>query len=207
MALVFYTNPMSRGRIVRWMLEEVGAPYETKVLTYGPEMKSPEYLALNPMGKVPAIVHDGQVVTEAAAICAYLAFAFPDVGLAPEPAERADFFRWMFLAAGPGEAAITNAAFGFELPDSDEARGRAGYGSLEMVTDALATMLADGRDYICGARFTAADVYVGAQIQFGLQFGTLPDRPGFAEYAQRLARRPAALRAVEIDTALMPQEG
>lgn len=127
------------------MLEEVGAPYETRVLGYGPEMKAPAYLALNPMGKVPCIVHDGQVVTEAAAICAYLAFAFPEAGLAPEPQERADFFRWMFFAAGPGEAAITNAAFGFELPDTDEARGRAGYGSLTLVVDALAALLADGR--------------------------------------------------------------
>ncbi|TNF23254.1 MAG: glutathione S-transferase [Rhodobacteraceae bacterium] len=205
--LVFHTNPMSRGRIARWMLEEVGAPYDTKVLQYGPEMKSPEYLAINPMGKVPAIVHKGRVVTEAAAICAYLAFAFPDAGLAPEPDEQADFFRWMFFAAGPGEAAITNHAFGFQLPDTPEARGRAGYGSLDMVADALAAMLADGRAHVTGTRFTAADVYVGAQIQFGLQFGTLPERPGFADYAQRLASRPAALRAREIDDALMPKQG
>ena len=204
MALVFYTNPMSRGRIARWMLEETGLPYETRVLSFGPEMKSPEYLAINPMGKVPAIVHDGQVVTEAAAICAYLAFAAPEAGLAPEADERAAFFRWMFLTAGPGEAAITNAAFGFDLPDTDEARGRAGYGSLDAVADALSGMLTDGRSHVCGVRFTAADVYVGAQIQFGLQFGTLPDRPGFADYAQRLAERPAAIRARELDDALMP---
>lgn len=207
MALVLYTNPMSRGRMARWMLEEVGAPYETRVLEYGPEMKSPEFLALNPMGKVPTIVHDGQVVSEAAAICAYLAFAFPEAGLAPEPGERADFFRWMFLAAGPGEAAITNAAFGFELPDSDEARGRAGYGSLDLVADALAALLADGRPHVCGTRFTAADVYVGGQIQFGLQFDTLPERPGFADYAKRLASRPAQMRANEIDDALLPKQG
>lgn len=207
MALVFYTNPMSRGRIARWMLEEVGATYETKVLAYGPEMKSPEYLALNPMGKVPAIVHDGQVVTEAAAICTYLAFAFPETGLAPEPDERADFFRWLFLAAGPGEQAVTNTSFGFALPDDPQARGRSGYGSLDTVADALAAMLADGRPFVCGARFTAADVYVGAQIQWGMQFGTLPERPGFADYAKRLASRPAAMRANDLDNALMPEEG
>ncbi len=203
MALVFYTNPMSRGRIARWMLEETCAAYETRVLSYGPEMKAPEYLALNPMGKVPAIVHDGRVVTEAAAICAYLAFAFPAAGLAPEPDERADFFRWMFFAAGPGEAAITNAAFGFALPDTDEARGRAGYGSLDAVADALAALLADGRPHVCGRRFTAADVYVGAQIRFGLHFDSLPERPGFADYAKRLASRPALIRANEIDDALL----
>lgn len=205
--LVFYTNPMSRGRIARWMLEEVGAPYDTRVLSYGPEMKSPEYLAVNPMGKVPTIVHKGQVVTEAAAICAYMAMAFPDAGLAPEPEERADFYRWMFFAAGPCEAAVVNASFGFDLPDTPEARGRAGYGSLDNVADALASMLADRRTYVCGARFTAADVYVGSQIVWGLQFGTLPERPGFADYAQRLTSRPAALRANELDNALMPEQG
>lgn len=205
--LVFYTNPMSRGRIARWMLEETGAPYDTRVLQYGPEMKAPEYLAINPMGKVPAIVHKGRVVTEGAAICAYMALTFPEADLAPAEDERADFFRWLFFAAGPGEAAITNASFGFNLPDTPEARGRAGYGSLDNVADALAAMLADGRDYVTGARFTAADVYVGAQIQWGMQFGTLPERPGFAAYAKRLASRPAAMRARELDDALMPKQG
>ncbi|MGY3439339.1 MULTISPECIES: glutathione S-transferase family protein [unclassified Marinovum] len=203
--LIFYTNPMSRGRIVRWMLEEIGAPYETRILAYGPEMKSPAYLAINPMGKVPAIQHKGRSVTEAAAICAYLAMAFPEAGLAPNDTERADFYRWMFFAAGPGEAAITNAAFGFDLPDTPEARGRAGYGSLDNVADALAGLLADGRDYVTGARFTAADVYVGAQIIFGLQFATLPERPGFADYAKRLTSRPAHMRATEMDNAVMPK--
>lgn len=205
--LVFYTNPMSRGRIARWMLEEVGAPYDTRVLQYGPEMKSPDYLAINPMGKVPAIVHKGQVVTEAAAICAYLALSFPEAGLAPTDDERADFFRWLFFAAGPGEAAITNQSFGFHVPDDDEARGRAGYGCFDDMVNALEGMLADGRDHVCGARFTAADVYVGAQISWGLEFGTLPERPGFADYAKRLASRPAAKRANEMDNALMPKQG
>ncbi len=99
MALTFYTNPMSRGRIARVMLEELGEPYETVVLDYGTTMKAPEYLAVNPMGKVPAVVHDGRVVTEVAAICTHLAMAFPEKGLMAE--DTATFFRWMFFAAGP----------------------------------------------------------------------------------------------------------
>ena len=203
--LVFYTNPMSRGRIVRWMLEELGQPYETQVLEYGPRMKSPDYLAINPMGKVPAVQHGHTVVTEAAACCAYLAAAFPEAGLAPAPGtpESAAYLRWMFFAAGPGEAAITNASFGFHLPDDPQVRGRSGYGSLELVADGLAAMLSDGRDYVTGEAFSAADVYVGSQILWGRRLGTLPDRPRFAEYTRRLTARPAAMRAREIDDALM----
>src|SRR5579863_5971550 len=94
--LVFYTNPMSRGRIVRWMLEEVGAPYRTEFLDYGGRMKAPDYLAINPMGKVPAITHGGVAVTEVAAICAYLADAFPEAGLAPPSGSKArgPYYRW-----------------------------------------------------------------------------------------------------------------
>ena len=181
--IVFYTNPMSRGRIVRWMLEELGEPYETRVLEYGPQMKSPDYLALNPMGKVPTVQHGHVVVTEAAACCAYLAAAFPEAGLAPDAgtAESAAYLRWMFFAAGPGEAAMTNADFGFSLPDSPQARGRSGYGSLELVADAFATMLSDGREYVTGEVFSAADVYVGSQILWGRRLGTLPDRLGFSD--------------------------
>ncbi len=97
--LVFYTNPMSRGSTVRWMLEEVGAPYRTEVLEFGTTMKSPEFLAINPMGKVPAIRHGDAVVTESAAICAYLADAFPAAELAPPPSARAAYYRWLFFAS------------------------------------------------------------------------------------------------------------
>lgn len=207
--LDFYTNPMSRGRIVRWMLEELGQPYETHVLEYGPEMKSDAYRAINPMGKVPAIRHGEAVVTECAAICCYLADAFPGAGLAPEHGSplRAPYYRWMFFAAGPGETAITNRSFGFELPDDPEARGRAGWGCFEDVCGAFEALLADGRDYVTGAAFSAADVYVGSQIGWGLQFGTLPERPGFRAYAERLQARPAWIRAKEMDDALLADRG
>ena len=157
------------------------------------------------MGKVPTLQHGHSVVTEAAACCAYLAAAFPDAGLAPASGtpESAAYLRWMFFAAGPCEAAITNASFGFQLPDNPQARGRCGYSSLEGVADALATMLSDGREYVTGASFSAADVYVGSQILWGKMLGTLPDRPGFAAYAERLTGRPAAVRARELDKALI----
>ena len=143
--LVFYTNPMSRGRIVRWMLEEVGAPYRTEVLDYGTTMKAPGYLAVNPMGKVPAIRHGDAVVTEAAAICAYLADAFPEAGLAPAPGERlrGPYYRWLFFGAGPIEAAATNKAMGFEVPP--DRKPMAGYGSLADVMSALERRARQGR--------------------------------------------------------------
>lgn len=203
--LVLYTNPMSRGRITRWMLEEVGRPYRTEVLDYGTTMKDPEYLAINPMGKVPAIKHGETVVTEGAAICAYLADAFPDVGLAPPPGDRARgaYYRWLFFAAGPIEAAVTNKSMGFEIPDGRETM--AGYGRFEHVMDAMEGAVT-ASDYVAGDRFTAADVYFGSQIGWGLMFGSIEKRPAFEEYWARIRDRPAAKRARELDDALLAQQ-
>ncbi len=201
--LVFYTNPMSRGRIARWMLEEVGEPYRTVALDFGPSMKTPEFLAINPLGKVPTIVHGDQVVTEAAAICAYLADAFPAAGLAPQPARRGAYYRWLFFAAGPLEAAATNQSLGVEVPE--ERRGMVGYVRLATMLDALEAAL-QRHDYIAGERFSAADVYVGSHVGWGMRFKTLEARPAFVAYWQRLADRPAAQRATAIDDALMPKE-
>ena len=200
--LVFYTNPMSRGRIARWMLEEVGAPYRTEVLDYGTTMKEPEYLAINPMGKVPALRHGETVVTECAAICCYLADAFPNAGLAPPPGDRrrGPYYRWMFFAAGPVEAAMANQALGVEVPG--ERKGMIGYGSLAEVIAALEAAVA-GREYLVGDRFSAADVYVGSHIGWGMSFGALEKRPAFERYYARISARPAAIRAREIDDALL----
>ena len=203
MALIFYTNPMSRGRIARWMLEEIGAPYETVLLDFADSMKAADYLAVNPMGKVPAIEHDGRVVTEGAAICAYLADAFPEAGLAPTEAERADYYRWMFFAAGPVEAAITNGALGVTVPD--ERKAMVGYGSLDDVVAVLERAVTVN-PYFAGDRFTAADVYAGSQIAWGTMFGTLPKREAFDAYLARINDRPAAVRAREIDDALIPHQ-
>ncbi|WP_121629121.1 glutathione S-transferase family protein [Tropicibacter alexandrii] len=201
--LIFWTNPMSRGRIVRWMLEECGAQYETRVVEYGPEMKSDSYRALNPMGKVPVVQAGETVVTECAAICCWLAEAFPEAGLIPDPGARGDFYRWMFFAAGPVEAAVTAASFGFDPQDAQGAR-RAGWGTLASVADTLETLLADGRPWLLGDGFSAVDVYLGSQINWGQSFGTLPERAGFADYAARITTRPAAIRAKALDDALTP---
>ncbi|PYE89761.1 glutathione S-transferase family protein [Phyllobacterium leguminum] len=196
--LTLYTNPMSRGRIARWMLEEIGEPYNVEILDFGPPMKNDEYCAINPMGKVPALRHGSHVVTEAAAICAYLADTFPQAGLAPRPEERADYYRWMFFAAGPVEAALTNHALGLE-PPAEKSR-MVGYGTYTSVLDALEKAVSR-HPYIAGERFTAADVYVGSQVSWGLGFGTLEPRPAFTAYAQRLKQRQALARANELDDA------
>ncbi|XOV86612.1 MAG: glutathione S-transferase family protein [Pseudomonadota bacterium] len=198
--LTFYTNPMSRGRIIRWLLEESGIDYDTVILSYDGEMTAPEYLAINPMGKVPAIRHAGKVVTECAAICAYIADAFPEARLAPPADDRADYYRWLFFAAGPLEQAVVNRSLGFEVT-SEQGR-MAGYGSYDRAVDVLEAMIA-GRDYVTGEHFTAADVYVGSQVNWGLDFGTLPARDAFKVYSDRLKAREAYQRAVQIDDSLM----
>lgn len=205
--IVFYTNPQSRGRIVRWMLEEVGQPYRTEVLSFGEGMKSPEYLAINPMGKVPAIVHRGTVVTEGAAICSYLADAFPAAGLAPalDDPRRGDYFRWLFFAAGPVEAAVSAKALGLLAPP-DKA-GTVGYGSFEQTVDTLERAAAGASPWLLGEQFSAADVYVGSQVLWGTLFKTLPVRDAFSAYGKRLQSREAWQRATALDDALIPPRG
>ena len=200
--VVFYTNPMSRGQIVRWALEESGAAYETVIVEYGADMKAPDYLAINPMGKVPAIRHEGRVVTEAAAVCAYLAEAFPEAGLAPTVEERAAYWRWLFFAAGPLEYAI---AFKFMGPEvQEEQTARIGFGTYDDAVGAVDDLL-ERNDYVCGRRFTMADVFVGSHIEWGLEFGTLPKRPAFEAYASRIAAREARQRARQIDRTLIAE--
>lgn len=199
--VVFYTNPRTRGRIVRWMLEEIGRPYRTELLDMA-TLKGAAYLAINPMGKVPAIRHRGVIVTETAAICTYLADAFPQAELAPGAGDplRGSFYRWLFFAAGPIEAAVTNKALGFETPQGRE--GMAGWGTFAAVMDAMESAISHG-PYIVGNRFSAADVYFGSQIGFGLMFNSIEKRPAFERYWQGISSRPAALRAREIDDALI----
>lgn len=190
--LVFYTNPQSRGMVVHWVLEEIGAPYSIEVKEYGTTMKAPEYLAINPMGKVPAIRHGDTVVTETAAICAYLADAFPQAELAPAPTARGDYYRWLFFAAGCVEPAMSNHAAGWD--PAPEMQARFGYGSYDAVIETLAKALA-GRRYIAGDAFTAADAYVGSMIGFGMRVGVIDKRPEFEAYWSGLEDRPARLRA------------
>lgn len=201
-ALTYYTNPQSRGRIAHWMMEELGEPYDTVWLEYGTSMKAPDYLAINPMGKVPAL-RDGQVVvTEAAAICAYLADRFPDKGLAPPlgSAARAAYFRWMFFTANPLEMATTAKALGWAVPEGRSVM--VGFGSYEHTMDALETALRPG-PHVCGEPFTAADVVLGSALIWGLMFGSIDKRPVFEAYVARLRQRPALQRANALNEARM----
>jgi len=200
--LTFYTNPMSRGQTVRWMLEEVGEPYDTEILDYGSTMKAEPYLSVNPMGKVPAIKHGDKVVTEVAAICCYLADAFPEAGLAPPPSERADYYRWIFFTSGPIEAAFSNKAAGWE-PGPDKQR-MFGYGTYDLAIATLEKTLA-GREYIAADHFTAADLFVGANVNFMLAFKLLDPRPVVTDYAARMTDRDAYRRAKEIDGKLIAE--
>jgi glutathione S-transferase len=199
--VTFYTNPQSRGGIARWMLEEVGAPYETVLLDYGTTMKGADYLTINPMGKVPAIKHGDKVVTEASAICAYLADAFPEAGLAPTSNDRADYYRWLFFAAGPIEAAFSSKAMGWEAPA--ERQGMLGFGNFETAVGVLEGAVT-GKAFVAGEQFSAADVYVGSMIDFMLMFGQLQPNAAFDAYLGPLQERPAYKRAKEIDAALLP---
>ncbi len=202
--ITFYTNPMSRGQIARWMLEEVGEPYEAVILDYGTTMKAPDYLAINPMGKVPAIRHGDTVVTEGAAICAYLADAFPEKQLAPPPGDplRGTYYRWLFFGAGPVETAVTNNYLNWN-PTPEQAM-MVGYGSYSTVLDVLQKLVASA-PYLLGDRFSALDVYLGSQIAWGIGFGTMEKRPGFEDYVARITDRPAYRKAKDIDQALMPK--
>lgn len=201
-SLVLYTNPMSRGRIARWMIEEVGVPYRAEIVPFGPPMKSANYRHLNPMGKVPMVRHGEVIVTECAAICSYLADTFPEAGLAPPTTARGSYYRWLFFAAGPLEAAVSNRSLGFDVP-ADKQR-MIGYGSFEDVMDTL-EIAVSANPYVAGKTFSAADVYVGSHIGWGLRFGSIEKRPAFKDYLARVSDRPAYKRANELDDAAMAQ--
>jgi len=199
--LTFYTHPMSRARITRWMLEETGLPYEEVVLDFGTTIKSPEYLAVNPMGKVPALRHGDTVITENAAICAYLADLVPDKRLAPPlgSPERGSYYRWLFFLAGPVEALFTARSTGTLAKPM-----QAGYGSEADVLRVLEQAVA-GREFLCGDHFTAADLYMAAFVGYYMMIGELEKKPAFVEFASRHAQRPAAIAANQRDDALVAQ--
>lgn len=203
-AYTLFTNPMSRGQIARWALHEAGVDYDQVLIDWA--AKPAEFLAANPMGKVPTLIHRSEtgerVITECAAICAYLAEAEPEAGLLPSDAELADYYRWMFFAAGPVEQAIVGRSMGWEVPKERE--GMVGFGSLERVLDTLDNHFGS-HNFVCGARFTMADVYVGSQIDWGLTFGSIPPHEAFVAYAERLQARAAYKAAKAIDNALIEE--
>ena len=193
--LVLYTNPQSRGAMVHWMLEEIGCPYRVEVKQFGADMKSPEYLAINPMGKVPAIRHGNRVVTETAAILCYLADVFPAAKLAPPPAERDAYYRWLFFVAGCCEPAMGNKSVGWN-PDTPDLQGRFGYGSYERTMETVAQAV-DGRRHLAADHFTAADLYMASFLYWGMMFGIVEKRPVFEAYVTPHVERPASVRAQE----------
>ena len=199
--LILFTHPQSRGAMVHWMLEEIGCPYRLEVKQFGPDMKSPEYLAINPMGKVPALRHGNTVVTESAAILCYLADLFPEAKLAPPPAERGAYYRWMFFVSGCGEPALANKAAGWS-PDTPELQVMFGYGSYERTLETVTQAVAE-RTTIAADHFTAADLYMASFLHWGMMFGGIEKRPVFEDYAERHVGRPAALRAQEQGAKLM----
>ena len=196
--LVFYTNPQSRGRIAHWMLEEIGLPYQTIWLEYGDDMSSSEFLAVNPMGKVPVLRHGDAVITETAAICAYLVDCFAEKNLMPPIGHptRANYYRWLFFAAGPLEQAVTARTLDWHVPEGRSSM--VGFGAYELTINTLEKALMPG-PYICGEQFTAADVYVGSQIGWSMLFGSIEKRPVFEAYVDRLYARPAAMRASQLN--------
>jgi glutathione S-transferase len=203
--LTLYHAAPSRSSIVRWMLEEVGAPYEVELLDLQQgEQRRPEYLAINPMGKVPALKHGDTVITEAAAICCYLADAFPQAGLTIPVGDprRGPYLKWLFFGPGCVEPAMTDRAF----PRKEEPQqGMLGWGDFETVLDVIAAGVSSPGPYLMGEPFTAADVVIGSDLRWGMAFGLIPERPEFREYTQRLGERPALQRATAADEELAGQ--
>jgi glutathione S-transferase len=196
----FFFNPMSRAQIARWALHEVNADYDPVFVDW--KAKPQALLDANPMGKLPTIIHHTPagdlVVSEAAAVCHYLAEAERS-DLLPTAAERASYYRWLFFAAGPLEASVTANAMGWKVPDGRE--GMAGFGTFDRTLDALDQWLSTN-DFATGKRFTMADVYLGSQVDWGLMFKSMPERPSFLAYAERVRSRPAYAAAKAIDMGL-----
>ena len=204
--ITLYTNPWSRGRIVRWMLEELGVDYDVIVKEYGSTIKEQDYLAINPMGKVPSLVHGDTVITEVAAICTYLADRFPERHLAPAlgSPERGTFFRWMFFIAGPVEMAITATTYDWTI-NRDNAQ-TVGCGLIPNSISTLELALEKG-PYLCGSQFTAVDVLAASNLGWFMEQKVIEPLPVFREYVDRLQQRPAAIRANALDDALVvPKE-
>ena len=201
-SLTFYSHPMSRGRTVRWMLEECGARYDSVMLDFGTTMKAPGYLAINPMGKVPALRHGETIITEVSAICAYLADLFPEKNLAPPvgSAARGSYYRWLFFTAGPLETAMTAKSLNLLAPPDKAVE--VGYGNYIDVMDTVEAAISNG-PYLCGDHFTACDLHLAAYLRWGMQTGGVEKRAVFERYLEPISQRPALLRANALDDALL----
>ncbi|MBY0560899.1 glutathione S-transferase family protein [Hyphomicrobium sp.] len=200
--LVHYHAPQTRSFAIRWLLEELGSPpHELKVLNMKKgEHKTPEYLAVNPMGKVPAITHGGVPVTEVGAIAIYLADLFPEAQLAPAIGDtaRGTYLRWIVFNHGAIEPAIADRWRKIE-PSMASAMS---YGTYDATVDTLSGAVSGG-PYILGERFSAADVVVGSAVRWMTLFKLLPERPEFTSYIERLTSRPAFKSAMAKDEELV----
>jgi len=201
--LTLYHAAPSRSAVTRWMLEEIGEPYDIHLLSLSNgDNRKPDFLAVNPMGKVPALKHGDVVIAESAAICTYLADEFPQAKLnipIGKP-ERGVYLKWLFFGPSCIEPAMMDRAF----PRKEEARrGALGYGDFDTTMDVVAKAVSKG-PYIMGEQFTAADVVIGSNLRFGMMFKLLPERPEFLAYVDRLSKRPALQRADAKDKELTP---
>lgn len=203
-ALRLHHAAPSRSSTVLWMLEEVGEPFDLHVLDLKKgEQREAAYLAVNPMGKVPALEHDGRLITEVGAICFYLADMFPKSELAPVIGDplRGPYLRWMFFQGNCFEPAIIDKA----LKREPGMASMVPYGDFDTTINTVASAVAKG-PWFLGDRFTALDVYFGSAIRWTSQFGLCPDRPEFRSYIARIGERPALKRAMARDAALMPPQ-
>ena len=204
MSLTLYHAIPSRSAVVRWMLEEIGEPYEVRLLNWeSADNRKPEFLKVNPMGKVPALEHDGVVITESAAICCYLADAFPktQLNIPLSDPRRGPYLKWMFFGPGCVEPAMMDVL----LKREPAPRAQAGWADFETVVNVLADALKEG-PWLFGARFTAADVVIGSNIRWGTIFNAFPDRPEFRAYITRLEARHAFAQAMQKDAELAPKK-
>lgn len=203
-SITLYTNPQSRGRIARWMLEKIGVPYDVKVMEYGSDIKSPEYLKLNPMGKVPTLTFNDSVITEVVAICTFLAEQFPEKGLAPalDSSARGSYYRWLFFIAGPMEMATSAKAFGWEI--NDKTAMSIGCGRIQDTLNTIEQTLAK-QPYLCGDQFTTADLLMSSYLGWEMMMKVLEPTPVFSEYVERCHQREAAQLANQLDDALMEE--
>jgi glutathione S-transferase len=204
--LTLYHATPSRSSVALWMLEEIGQPYDIKLLDLAKgDQQKPDYLAINPMGKVPALKHGDAIVTEVAAICAYLADAFAQAGLnipIGDP-RRGPYLKWLFFAPGVLEPAVTDRAFPRKEPPR---RGTIGYGEFDTVMDVLCKAVTPG-PYLMGEQFTAADVVIGANLRWGMLFKLIPEQKELLDYVARITDRPAARRALAKDAEFKPSGG
>lgn len=204
--LVLYHAAPSRSSIVHWMLEELGQPYDIELVSFKKgENRQPEFLAINPMGKLPVLKHDDAIITEASAICTYLADEFPQAKLnipVGNP-QRGVYLKWMFFGPSCIEPVITERAFPRKEP---LARSAAGFGDFDTVMNVVAEGVGKANPYLMGSQFTAADVIIGSGLRWGTMFKLIPERPEFTAYVGRLSERPALKRATEKDAKLQAEQ-